>query len=57
MRIGKTQTNFSNNLNLPRLSGEQKQSCEVQIFVEKITAILNSSESNKYPGPSSWKAD
>ena len=41
---------FLNNLNIPRLSEEQKQSCEGEIFVEEITAILNSFESNKSPG-------
>ena len=33
---------FLNNLNIPRLSEEQKQSCEGEISVEEITAILNS---------------
>ena len=41
---------FLNNLNKLRLSEEQKQSCEGEIFVEEITAILNSFESNKSPG-------
>ena len=42
---------FLNNLNIPRLSSvEQNQSCEGEIFVEEITAILNSFESNKSPG-------
>ena len=40
---------FLNNLNIPRLSEEQKQSCEGEIFVEEITATLNSFESNKSP--------
>ena len=35
---------------MPRLSVEQKQSCEGEIFVEKITAILNNSGSNKSLG-------
>ena len=38
---------FLNNLNIPRLSEEQKQSCEGEITVEEITAILNSFENNK----------
>ena len=41
---------FLNNLNIPRFSEEQKQSCEKEIFVEEITAILNSFENNKSPG-------
>ena len=41
---------FLNNLNMPRLSEEQKQSCQGEIFVDEITAILNSLESNKSPG-------
>ena len=35
---------------MARLSVEQKQSCEGEIFVEEVTAILNSSESNKSLG-------
>ena len=35
---------------MPRLSEEQKQSWEGEIFVEEITAILNSFENNKSPG-------
>ena len=35
---------------MPRLSEEQKQSCQGEIFVDEITAILNSLESNKSPG-------
>ena len=41
---------FLNNLNIPRLLEEQKQSCEGEIFVEEITATLNSFESNKSLG-------
>ena len=41
---------FLNNLNIPRFSEEQKQSCEKEIFAEAITAILNSVENNKSPG-------
>ena len=41
---------FLNNLNIPRFSEEQKQSCEKEIFVEEITAILNSFENKKSPG-------
>ena len=41
---------FLNSLNTPRLSKEQKQSCEEEISVEEITAILNSFENNKSPG-------
>ena len=37
-------------MNIPRLLEEQKQSCEGEIFVEEITTILNSFESNKSPG-------
>ena len=37
-------------MNIPRLSEEQKQSCEGEIFAEEITAILNSIEGNKSPG-------
>ena len=41
---------FLSNLNIPRLSEERKQSCEGEIFVGEITAILNSFENNKSPG-------
>ena len=41
---------FLNNFNIPRLSEEQKQSYEGEMFFEEITAILNSFESNKSPG-------
>ena len=41
---------FLNNLNIPRFSEERKQSCEKEIFVEEITAILNSFENKKSPG-------
>ena len=37
-------------MNIPRLPEEQKQSCQGEIFVEEITSILNSFESNKSPG-------
>ena len=37
-------------MNIPRLSEEQLQSCEGEIFAEEITAILNSIEGNKSPG-------
>ena len=37
-------------MNIPRFSEEQKQSCEKEIFVEEITAILNSFENKKSPG-------
>ena len=41
---------FSNNFNIPRLSEEQKQSYEGEMFLEETTAILNSFESNKSLG-------
>ena len=41
---------FLNNFNTPRLSEEQKQSYEGEMFFEEITAILDSFESNKSPG-------
>ena len=48
MRIGENGNEFLNNLNIPRLSEEQKQSCEGEIFLEEITAIPNSFKSNKF---------
>ena len=41
---------FLNNLNIPKLSEEQKQSCEGDISPEEIKSILESFQNNKSPG-------
>ena len=45
--IGET---FLSNLNIPKLSEEQKQSCEGEISLEEIKLILDSFQNNKSPG-------
>ena len=46
-KIGET---FLSNLNIPKLSEEQKQSCEGEISLEEIKLILDSFQKNKSPG-------
>ena len=41
---------FLSNLNIPKLSEEQKQSCEGEISLEEIKLILDSFQNNKSPG-------
>lgn len=41
---------FLNNLNLPTLSEEQKQSCEGEISFEELESVLKSFQNNKSPG-------
>ena len=41
---------FLNNLNIPKLSEEQKQSCEGEISLEELKSILESFQKNKSPG-------
>ena len=41
---------FLNNLNIPKLSEEQKQSCKGDIPPEEIKSILESFQNNKSPG-------
>jgi hypothetical protein len=41
---------FLSNLNIPKLSEEQKQSCEGEIPLEEIKLVLDSFQNNKSPG-------
>ena len=43
-------TSFLNNLNVPQLSEEQKQSCEGQITIDECKSILETFQNNKSPG-------
>ena len=43
-------TSFLNNLNVPQLSEEQKQSCEGQITIDECKSILETFQINKSPG-------
>ena len=40
----------SETLNMPTLSGEQKQSCEDEISFEELESVLNSFQNKKSPG-------
>ena len=46
----KTGETFLSNLNIPKLSEEQKQSCKGEISLEEIKLILDSFQNNKSPG-------
>ena len=42
--------NVLSNLNIPKLSEEQKQCCEGEISLEEILLILDNFQNNKSPG-------
>lgn len=41
---------FLNNLNIPKLTEEQKQACEGKIFLEECELILETFSNKKAPG-------
>jgi len=41
---------FLNDLNIPKLSDEQKQTCEGKILLEECELILETFSNNKAPG-------
>ena len=48
--IGEKISSFLNDLNIPQLSKEQKNSCEGLISSEECSKLLDSFQSNKSPG-------
>ena len=48
--IGEKISSFLNDLNIPQLSEEQKNSCEGLISQEECSELLDSFQSNKSPG-------
>ena len=48
--IGEKISSFSNDLNMPQLSEEQKNSCERLISLEECSKLLDSFQSNKSQG-------
>ena len=48
--IGEKISSFLNDLNIPQLSEEQKNSCERLISLEECSKLLDSFQSNKSPG-------
>ena len=50
-------SSFSNDLNMPQLSEEQKNSCERLISLEECSKLLDSFQSNKSPGNDGMPAE
>ena len=48
--IGEKISSFLNDLNIPQLTEEQKNSCERLISLEECSKLLDSFQSNKSPG-------